>query len=508
MKNCRYGLFDLCCAVLIFAALILVSNSTVAQTPTTTHLRCFYQNDPSHLKPDTSWVWAIDPVTIERAKQDPGSFDLNAFKKAHPTAPDPRPLINIQKWNPNKTNYPHSPYTNLSLHDPATTEPFDDTDMEKIQGYWYSRPYILGNLFYSETQQQDFVQICNLSLALQGIKAPVAMYSASWNYFSYDYMIWTIDSANQNEKINKIVSFGDSVSDIQNMFNGTYWWLPTQYNYFIGRFSNGKNWLDYLSVELNLPLYDWAIGGAASQSVYHGLLPGVIYQVKSFIDYTQNAPEYAKNYQPEHTLFTLLIGANDLISYGLSGDQIYENVLSALSNLIVNGGARNIMLVNLPDISRAPIFLFDSQQGNKEKVHAEVLRYNTRLEHFLVKDILKSLGGSASRIDASELNIQMYDAFKLVNSFIDNHDYYGISNATNACLNLTADSVSNYTTQRLPSLGCATAPNKADSYLFWDLLHPTTHTHKLLADYAFCFIEDKFGDVLNERRPCKITNPN
>jgi thermolabile hemolysin len=287
------------------------------------------------------------------------------------------------------------------------------------------------------------------------------------------------------------------------MFNGLYWWLPTQYNYFIGRFSNDKNWLDYLSADLKLSLYDWAIGGAASKSVYDGLLRGVIYQVNSFIAYTK-LPNYAKNYEPEHTLFTVLIGANDLISYGLDGNQIYENVRSAMTNLIVNGGARNIMVVNLPDISRAPIFLLDSHKGDKEKVHKQVGIYNDRLKDHLIKDILKSLEGSTSRIDASELNIQIYDAFKLVNGFIDNHDHYGISNATNACLYLPEDSIFNYTTQQFPSFGCKTAANQADSYLFWDLLHPTTHTHKLLADHAYCFIKEKFGDVLADEQKEKL----
>lgn len=496
LKNCRLALFSLCCTVLIFGA-----NFAQAQTYTSTHLRCFYRLDPSNLKTDTSWVWAIDAAIVEEARLDP-NFNrkefLQAFNEAHPVTPLRRASLQaLQEWDPEKADFPKRPYINFSLHDPATTQQFDDTQLDKITGYWYSRPDILANVFYSETTQKDFVERCNSSLLFQGIQAPVAMYSAASDYFSYDYMIWTDDSANLSDKINKIVSFGDSVSDIQNMFNGTEWWLPTQDNYFIGRFSNGKNWLDYLSADLQLPVYDWAIGGAASQSVYDGLLRGVIYQVQSFLDYTTQHPNYAKNYHPENTLFTVLIGANDLISYGLTGDQIYANVVSALSNLIVNGGARNIMVVKLPDISKAPIFLLKSHKGDKNAVQAQVIKYNSNLNN-LVTDIFNTPALRDTRVDAAEVNIHIYDAFTLVNKFIDNKEDYGITNATNPCLSLNKDSILNYTTKQKRSIGCKLAQNQADSYLFWDLLHPTTHTHLLLANYACHFIKKNFGELLND----------
>jgi thermolabile hemolysin len=504
VKNLRHGWLSLC-----YAALILVGNTAIAQSPTTTHLRCFYRLDPSNLQPDTAWVWAIDAATIERAK-DP-NFNreefLRAFNQAHPTGPDPRPSPkDVMKWDPAQTDFPHKPYVNLAQNDPAALQQDLDTGIENLAGYWYSRPDLLANVFYSQTSQQDLVNICNLSLTLQGKPLPVAMYSAASDYLSYDYMIWTVDPANQDGKINKIVSFGDSVSDIQNMFNGTYWWIPTQHNYFIGRFSNGKNWLDYLSVKVNLPVYDWAIGGAASQSVYHGLLRGVIYQVNSFIAYTQ-LPQYAKNYEPEHTLFTVLIGANDLISYGLTADQIYNNVVLALSNLIANGGARNIMVVKLPDLSLTPTFKLPSQQGRKEYIHSQVLEYNKRLDN-LVTDIFNSplLLHSENRIAPNEVNIQIYDAFKLINNFIDHPGKYGIGNTTDSCLDLDSDSILNYALPQVPRFECQHAVNQADSFLFWDLLHPTTHTHKLLAEYAYCFIEKKFGDMLEVKRQCTMSD--
>lgn len=501
MKYVHHGLFTFCCALLMLAG-----DAAIAQTSTTTHLRCFYRLDlTNNLNPDTSWVWGISPAIIKEAANNP-SFDKDAFlkkfNKAHPRSPGPRPLKGAT-YDPTKTGYPHSPYINLSLNDPAATDKTDDSDMVVIQGYWYSKPYILANLFYSTNNQnkQDHVAACNSSLEFQGIHTPLAMYSAAWDYLSYDYMIWEVDSINPsaivNKNINKIVSFGDSVSDTQNTFNGTYWWLPTQYNYYIGTFSNGPNWLDYLTGYVDLPLYNWAIGGAGSQNVYHGLLPGVTEQVQSFIDYTVKVPQYAKNYDPERTLFTLLIGANDLISYGLDGQQVYDNVLSALTNLIVHGHAKNIMLVNLPDISRAPIFLSDPHQiPRKAYVAKQVGIYNG-----LLADLAKEISGNPRSpgisIDADKVNIHLFDAYTLVTDFMDNPKEYRITNVDYPCLRLKEDEAYNYSMQQYPTIGCRVARNRADSYLFWDLLHPTTHTHKLLGRAACKFMKDNFGKLLD-----------
>ena len=63
----------------------------------------------------------------------------------------------------------------------------------------------------------------------------------------------------------------------------------------------------------------------------------------------------AKNYDPEHTLFTLEFGLNDLMNYKRDVYKIKADLSRALTKLTENG-AKSIIVMLLPDVSRAPQF--------------------------------------------------------------------------------------------------------------------------------------------------------
>lgn len=52
----------------------------------------------------------------------------------------------------------------------------------------------------------------------------------------------------------QIYVFGDSVSNIGNVFDSTGGAIPPNQFYFDGRFSNGPVWVDYLAQDLGLSL--------------------------------------------------------------------------------------------------------------------------------------------------------------------------------------------------------------------------------------------------------------
>jgi len=89
------------------------------------------------------------------------------------------------------------------------------------------------------------------------------------------------------------------------------------------------------------------------------------------------------------------------------------------------------------------------------------------------------------------VNIQLFDTHTLFNTVLANPSAYGVTNTTNSCLNINSDSALNYAESQSPRSICT----NADTFVFWDTLHPTTHTHKVLAQYVTSFIQQNFGNI-------------
>jgi len=400
--------------VLAFCCLVSATFSASAHalgSQTFTYLRCFYRVDTSPSRPATHYVWGIDPAS---------------------------------------------------------------GDYYRIHGRWW-RDGLLSwqNMFYSGTSQDTLKSVCQSTFARYGINRAVALHAAADTSLSLNYTVWTNDSAAQGTRINRIIAFGDSLSDTQNLYNGTQWKMPNRNSWFLGRFSNDRVWTEYLADGLRLPMVNWAVAGAAADQYL--VIPGVSQQVDSWSAYMQDAP----NYRPENTLFTVLVGGNDLVNYRRSVDAIIAAQQAALEKLI-RAGARNILLLNLPDVSRAPVF---RTRSDGPAVAAQVLQLNARLVQ--LRDALHANFGPA-------LNIRIFDTYALFNDVINNPGKYGMTNTWQSCLAIDLDSSGNYL-YHWPTRAECTNPN---TFVFWDTLHPTTRTHRLLADQVAAFVKTHYANVL------------
>ena len=343
----------------------------------------------------------------------------------------------------------------------------------KVTGNWWKDGLTSWqNMFYTNTTQDTLQAVCQNTLAAKGIARPVAMFAAADTSLSLDYSIWTNDAPNPTGQINKMIVLGDSLSDNQNLWNATQWQLPNQSSWFMGHFSNGHVWDEYTAAALKLPAYNWAVAGAAADSYY--VIPGVSQQVDSVITYMQSAP----NYNYANTLFTVMVGGNDIVNYGRSVDSILAAEQQALEKLIA-AGARNILLMNLPDLSRAPVFKL---RGDAVNIAAQVAEFNRRLPQ--LRDGLRAKYGSG-------LAIHMFDTYGMVGDLFNFPSKYGITNVTDSCLNINTDSTTNYLSSQTPRTGCT----NPDTYIFWDTLHPTTRTHKILADNVVPFLKANFPNL-------------
>jgi phospholipase/lecithinase/hemolysin len=264
----------------------------------------------------------------------------------------------------------------------------------------------------------------------------------------------------------EIYVFGDSFSDTGNVFDTTKGAIPPSPTYFNGRFSNGPIWVEYLASELGLtsnPNTNFAFGGATTGFENLGLviLPGLQQQINGFTAANKSADPNA--------LYIVWVGTNDYLDYFFGNipnpSESVTNLLTALTSL-ATVGAQNIMVVNLPDLGKFPITSGDSPI-------AGVLSTLTNAHNSGLTTALNFLSQEVS----PEINIIPLDVNSLFNRIIAAPGEFGFVNVTDSCIGDL--SVVPINVSRQP-VACT-----PDRFLFWDEVHPTTATHKLIGELAF-----------------------
>ncbi|MFA0571874.1 SGNH/GDSL hydrolase family protein [Vibrio splendidus] len=357
--------------------------------------------------------------------------------------------------------------TDVSHDSPATDWKWakkENGDYYTINGYWWSS-VSFKNMFYSDTPQPEIKQRCEETLDIQNDVADITYFAAD-NRFSYNHSIWTNDNVVKANTINRIVTFGDSLSDTGNLFNGSQWVFPNANSWFLGHFSNGLVWTEYLAKAKDVPLYNWAVGGAAGTNQYVALT-GVYDQVTSYLTYMK----VAKNYRPENSLFTLEFGLNDFMNYDREVADVKADFSSALIRL-TESGASNILLFTLPDATKAPQFKYSTEQ-EIIKVRGKILEFNQFIK------------AQAEYYQSHGKNVVLFDASALFASITDDPKQHGFRNASDACLDINRSSAADYLRSHSLTNDCATYGS--DSYVFWGVTHPTTATHKYIADHILAY---------------------
>lgn len=338
-----------------------------------------------------------------------------------------------------------------------------------LYGQWWNNAVMNdpANMFYTNVSQATLKSYCQNAFNKKNINSPLMWMAAGSTSASLNYTIWSNDlSLNQANVISKLIVFGDSASDNQNLYSGTQQLMPYHGSWFLGHFSNGKVWNEYLAENLNIPNYNWAVAGAAADDYY--VIPGVESQVDSYLAYMQSAPYY----QPEYSLFTMLIGGNDLVNYGRTVESVLAKERAALVKLI-DSGARHILVLNSPAFDRAPVFVdSNSERDDAEIVRAQIVELNSGL-NALVSELIATYAAQ----DVT-LNLHLFDTKALVDQILDNPAAFGKTNTTESCLEINDQASTNYLTDHPRRADCT----DADRYVFWDRLHPTTHSHRVISE--------------------------
>jgi outer membrane lipase/esterase len=249
----------------------------------------------------------------------------------------------------------------------------------------------------------------------------------------------------------QLVVFGDSLSDNGNLFAATGNPPPP---YYMGRFSNGPVWVEYLADRLNVPLNDFAYGDAQTDT-NNADLPGtgIEAQVAGYLTAHPTLDASA--------LYILQGGTDDYLA-GQSNPAIPVGNLTGELTELAQHGAKRFLVMNLPDLGLTPELLGTFLQGPGTQL--------SQANNLLLADSLQGLSASFPG-----------DQFKLLDMYSIQHEVtadptaFGFTNVTDAYL-----------------LNGSGDPNK---YLYWDAGHPTTAAHQLIADFAYAEVVPEPGTL-------------
>ncbi|KAG8766426.1 hypothetical protein FRC19_006730 [Serendipita sp. 401] len=267
----------------------------------------------------------------------------------------------------------------------------------------------------------------------------------------------------------KVVVFGDSFSD-------TGIW-------------ESLIWPDYLGIYLKKPVYSFAKAGATcSNSLTPRIWPDVIHNETTTFN-TQKSSGSLGYLDPATTVYTLWIGTNDVGSGCLlTGDQKPGVTLVDVTSCAVNfikslyaSGARNFLFQNMVPLHKSPMYKKDAYLTRYWTIPNNM----TELSIFMESEV--TTGNALSKLMLQDLapslygaHLGIFDSYGLFDDIITHPKQY---------LNGTAPLNTTSSTNACPFAPYGTSPlfctvatgSDADSFVWYDELHPSDQVHRIVA---------------------------
>lgn len=279
--------------------------------------------------------------------------------------------------------------------------------------------------------------------------------------------------------INKIVVFGDSLSDNGNLYEYMQHQIPESPPYYEGRFSDGPIWVERLAESVfpknpKAHLLDYAFGGAGiSEDDEDDVLLTLKKEIDGFLLSHKNKADPA-------SLYIVWIGANNYLAlpdnYEESLDIVNRGLVHSLERL-AKAGARKILVVNLPDLGKTPAAAgFDAREN---------LTYLSKEHNSRLLESIKSL-----QVNYPHVKWVHYDVGTKLDEILNEPASYGFNNTTETCYDALVDKNQKPSIlSMVASVSANTRVDNCEGYLFFDPVHPSSAAHKIIADKARTLLE-------------------
>ena len=215
-------------------------------------------------------------------------------------------------------------------------------------------------------------------------------------------------------------------------------------------------------------------GGAASEGVPGANLTG---QVGAYLAKSGGAAD-------PNALYTVFIGGNDVRTAAHQGSTAFvtQGVSTELAqiNTLIGAGAKNLLVVNVPDVGLIPEFTTFSPAGQAATATQDSLAYNAAL----------AAGVAGITTANSGDNIKLFDLFSANNALIANAGSLGITNTTAPCyvsygVTAPAPLVINPACGPIdPATGQAA---NIGQFQYWDPIHPTAPIQAAFGQALYAF---------------------
>lgn len=273
------------------------------------------------------------------------------------------------------------------------------------------------------------------------------------------------------QRVDRIIAFGDSYADDGNAFQLAGVNPVSTVVYPTGRFSGGTNYVDTLSEILDAPVYNFAIGGARTNTGNQQFgLPGFTSEVNFFLTGNTVGGVFpaTDGTLDENDLVTVSIGGNDARAYQQDGGTVAGAPAAAATavgfaeaalDLLVDAGAPTISFL-AGDTSRLPeVNYYPDPTGARAVRAAYSSAFNTGIQNVLA--------GYA----ADGVIVHYLDLAAVLNQVEADFAAYGLTGL--ACPRFQVNPI------------CATDPQTAARYVFYgDQLHLTSAGFAIVARYV------------------------